>query len=311
VCRYGGAPGGKATAGMSEFLGELGKKLAERWVTLLAIPGLLYLAAATLAVALGQSHALDVHELTGQIAKWAASPALKSTGGAILIIAAVLAGSVVAGLAAAAVGRLTEIVWTLPGRRGPARWLAEWRRRRFQAAKQIADDPNASEAQVRKAMATADRICLIEASRPTWIGDRLRACQARVKRTYGIDLNAAWPRLWLVAPEVVRQEISAARSAYSASARLVGWALLYLVLGIWWWPAAPIALIVGTAAIIKARLSTRDLADLIESAVDLHAADLAAQLGQAVTGPVTPGIGKKLTTRMSKTRWNPQSPMAD
>jgi hypothetical protein len=296
---------------MSEFLGEIGKKLAERWVTLLAIPGLLYLAAATLAVALGEGHAVDVGSLTGLITKWAASPALKSPGGAILIVAAVLAGSVVAGLAAAALGRLTEIMWTLPGRRRPARWLTDWRRKRSQAAKKIADDPAATQAQVRKAIETADRICLIEPGRPTWVGDRLRACQARVSRTYGLDLNAAWPRLWLVVPDVVREEISAARDAFSASARFAGWAVLYLVLGIWWWPAVPIALIVATAAIIKARLATRDLADLIESAVDLHAADLAAQLGQTVTGPVTPGVGKKLTTRMGKNRWDPQSPTAD
>ena len=311
MCRHGGSSCGKAVAGMSEFLGEIGKKLAERWVTLLVIPGLLYVAVATLAVALGQTYALDVRSLTGQITRWAASAALKSTGGAILIIAVVLAGSVVAGLTAAALGRLTEIVWTLPGRRRPARWLANWRRRRSQAAKRVADDPTSSEAQVRKAIATADGICLIEADRPTWIGDRLRACQARVKRTYGIDLNSAWPRLWLVVPGVVREEISAARNAFSGSARLAGWALLYLVLGIWWWPAAPIALIVGAAAMIKARLATRDLADLIESAVDLHAADLATQLGQTVTGPVTQGIGRKLTTLMGKARWDPQSPMAD
>ncbi|MER5626420.1 hypothetical protein ABT061_35860 [Streptosporangium sp. NPDC002544] len=31
---------------MNGFLSEIGKKLAERWVTLLALPGLLYLAAA-------------------------------------------------------------------------------------------------------------------------------------------------------------------------------------------------------------------------------------------------------------------------
>ncbi len=37
---------------MTEFLGEIGKKLAERWVAFLAVPGFLYLAAVTAAVVL-------------------------------------------------------------------------------------------------------------------------------------------------------------------------------------------------------------------------------------------------------------------
>ena len=121
-----------------------------------------------------------------------------------------------------------------------------------------------------KAMARADRICLVEADRPTWIGDRLRACHVRIDRAYGLDLNAAWPRLWLIVPDTVRTELGAARDAFSSAARLTAWAILYLILGIWWWPAIPIALITGTTAIIKAHLATDNLADLIESTVDLH-----------------------------------------
>ena len=296
---------------MTEFLGEIGEKLGERWVAFLAISGFLYLAAVTAAVVLGQDHALDFQSLSRQIIKWAGSAGLKSTGGVVLIAGAVLAGSVVAGLAAAALGRLTERAWTIPGRRRPAKWLTDWRRARSLRAKRIADDPASSQEQVRKAIAQADRICLVDADRPTWLGDRLRASDVRVRRTYGLDLAAAWPRLWLITPDVVRTEISAAREAFTAAARLTGWSVLYLILVIWWWPAAPIALIVGTTGVVKARRAVGDLADLVESAVDLHGRELAAQLGRATTGQLTADVGGELTSLMRKSRWDPNSPLAD
>lgn len=280
-------------------------------MTFLAVPGLLYLAAVAAAVALGQDHAADYRLLSRQIGRWAGSAALRSVGGALLIAAAVLAGSVVAGLAAAALGRLMERAWVTPGGRRPAKWLTAWRRRRSREAKRVADDPASTSGQVRKAIASADRISLVEAERPTWIGDRLRAAQVRVLRTYGLDLGAAWPRLWLIVPDVVRAEIGAARDSYAAAARLTGWSVLYLILAIWWWPAAPIAVIAGAAGVAKARSAASDLADLVESAVDLHGRDLAAQLGVTVTGTLTAAQGRELATLMRKSRWDPQSPLAD
>jgi hypothetical protein len=91
---------------MTGFLAEVGQKLADRWAALVAVPGLLYLAAGTVAAVLGQGHALSYPDLSRKIAAWAASPALRSAGGTALVIAAVLAGSVAAGLAAAAGGKL-------------------------------------------------------------------------------------------------------------------------------------------------------------------------------------------------------------
>jgi hypothetical protein len=82
---------------MTGFLGEIGQKLADRWAALLVVPGLLYLAAVTAAAVLGQAHALSYPDLSRKIAVWAASPASKSPGGTVLIVAAILAGSVVEG----------------------------------------------------------------------------------------------------------------------------------------------------------------------------------------------------------------------
>ncbi len=295
---------------MTGFLGEIGQKLADRWAALLAVPGLLFLAAVTATAVLGQAHALSYPDLSRKIAAWAASPASKSVGGTVLIVAAILAGSVVAGLAATAGGRFIEILWTLPGKRVPARWLADFRRNRSRKAKAVADT-STDPAAVDKAIARADRICLIQADRPTWIGDRLRACRVRIERANGLDLNAAWPRLWLIVPDTVRTELGTARDAFTAAARLTAWAVLYLILGIWWWPAIIIALITGATAIIRAHQATGNLADLIESTVDLHSSDLATQLGEQTPGQVSPVTGRRLTTQMRKSRWEPGSPLAD
>lgn len=296
---------------MTGLLAEVGQKLADRWAALLAMPGLLYLAAATAAAVLGQGHAVSYPVLDQKITGWADGPVLKSAGGTVLIVAVVLAGSVVAGLTAAAGGRFIENLWTLPGKHAPGSWLVRRRRERSRRYKSVADT-SGDAAEVRKAIARADRICLIEAARPTWIGDRLRACHVRIERTYGLDLNAAWPRLWLIVPDTVRTELGTVRDAFSAAARLTAWAALYLTLAIWWWPAAPIALITGVVAAGKARLATGNLADLIESAVDLYIRDLAVQLGEEATpGSLTTAIGERLSARMRKDRWDPNSPLAD
>lgn len=296
---------------MTGFLDEIGKKLAERWVALLAVPGLLYLAAVTAGAVLGQDHALDYPALSRQVTQWTDSPSLRSAGGTVLIIAGILAGSVLAGVAAAAAGQITQMVWMARGDRWPGRWLTGWRRARSQKYKRVADDPAATREQVRKAIEKADRICVIAPDRPTWIGDRLRACQVRTRRVYGIDLNTAWPRLWLVLPDVARAEISAAHDAFRFAARLTGWSAMYLVLGFWWWPALPVAVITQATALIKGRTATGTLADLLEAAVDLYSRDLAARLSNTGDSLEFPAAGRRLTTLMRKSRWDSHSPMAD
>src|SRR5487761_1454229 len=147
---------------MTGFLDEVGKRLA--------VPGLLYLAAVTAGAVLGQGRALDYPVLARQVTRWAASPSLRSAGGTALIIAGILAGSVLAGAVAAAAGQGTQMLWVARGERWPGRWLTGWRRSRSQKHKQIADDPTATPEQVRNAMRKADRICVIAPDRPTWIG---------------------------------------------------------------------------------------------------------------------------------------------
>ncbi|MEV4174711.1 hypothetical protein AB0J69_35590, partial [Nonomuraea sp. NPDC049709] len=170
---------------MTGFLVEVGKRLAERWIGLLALPGLLYFAVAGAAWTLGQRHPFDGALLSAQISAWAGEPTLRTAGGLALAALAAIAGSVGVGLAASVLGWLAERLWSVPGSRPPAKWVAEWRRGRSRAA--IRDAERARTPQdARNAIARAERICPVEADLPSWIGDRFRACRLRVLLTYGL-----------------------------------------------------------------------------------------------------------------------------
>jgi hypothetical protein len=71
--------------------------------------------------------------------------------------------------------------------------------------------------------------------------------------------------------------------------------------------------VTGALEVGKGRLAAGNLADLIESesAMDLYSGDLATQLGEQASGPVSPAVGGRLTTRMRNDRWDPGSPLAD
>jgi hypothetical protein len=93
---------------MSAFLSELGSKLADRWLSLLILPGALYLAVATAAGVLGWGHALDLHLLTTTLTAWAKAPPATTAGGQVVLIAGVLAGAAAVGLTAQALGSGAE-----------------------------------------------------------------------------------------------------------------------------------------------------------------------------------------------------------
>ncbi|MGV9535821.1 hypothetical protein ACWDR9_19590, partial [Streptosporangium sandarakinum] len=134
----------------------------------------------------------------------------------------------------------------------------------------------------------------------TWIGDRLYAMDRRVHDAYDLDLTGAWPRLWLVIPDTARAELTAARDAHAAAARLAGWAVLYLSVAAVWWPAVLVAMVVGATAWARARATTASLADLVEASVDLYGRDLAVQLGLPGDGPMSRETGLAITSTLRK-----------
>ncbi|NUT47723.1 MAG: hypothetical protein HOV94_10515, partial [Saccharothrix sp.] len=151
---------------MNGFLAELGKKLAERWVTLLALPGVLFLATALTAVVLGHAHALDWRRLV------AAVPAGVTPTRLALPAVAVLVAASAVGLAAQGAGHLLERA-LLSDARGPLRVLAKRRQRRWAARDEAYEEaPDADRAELAH---RRNRVGLARPERFTWVGDRVRA----------------------------------------------------------------------------------------------------------------------------------------
>jgi hypothetical protein len=300
---------------MTGFLAGLGTKLAEKWVALLVLPGLVYLSAAAVAVILGHRHALGLSLLASDIDRLAARPASSNAGVILLTATAALAASATVGLLASALGSVLEWSWHRPEHRWLSSWLTRNRRSRWQRAdhaadRHIADDVRNhswnSTASARLSPATAralarrDAIAPEPPAGPTWIGDRFRALAVRVRRAYALDVHAVWPSLWLLLPDQPRAEITAARDAHTAASRLGGWAVLYLLLGTVWWPALVAAVLLAAMAWYRARRTAQTLAELIEAAVDCHARDLATRLGFDCEGPLPRHVGVTMTDLLNK-----------
>jgi hypothetical protein len=294
------------------FGAELGKSLADKWLSLLALPGALYLAVSATAGVLGQSQTLNVSRLVRQITAWAHDPAVTTAGGQIVLLAALLAASVATGLVARALGAAIERGVLAADWRswpGPARVLA---RRRTQARQRRWDeahreysgrwaesaralalnhrlDPEARQAALR----TRTAISVERPDRPTWSGDRIRAVSVRLLRDHRLDLALLWPHMWLILPDVERNEIIATRSAVARATELGAWAVLYAALAYVWWPAGLIAVLLGMAARWRTRDATDGYARLVEAAVRLHARELAQLLGIDDTGPLPADAGDR------------------
>lgn len=298
---------------MIGFLTELGTKIADRWMNLLVLPGLLWIAALAAGLRLGQEHPIDVARLRSWLDQIAAQPASHDIATVALTAAAVLLASTAVALAASALGAILQRLWVLPGDLPPAAWLRRHRQHRWQQATvrlktAIARaahpdihcaEPAEAARRARGAQRRRARIGPAQPTRPTRIGDRFHATALRIRHHNGFDLDLVWPRLWTVLPDTLRTDLTTAQDAYAAAARLVGWSILYLALTAAWWPAVLVSLIIFWNAAMRARASADVLADLIETAADLHAKDLATTLDLPLPGIPDPAeLGRSITQRL-------------
>jgi hypothetical protein len=156
-------------------------------------------------------------------------PAYGQSG--VLIVAALvtlLLLSVGIGLIAQALaGAMNELatVGGPAGLRRYARGLASWRLRRWTRAHEQVNGGSGPSRDER--IAARNRIALQPPRRPTWIGDRLDAADARVWQSYRLDLTFCWPRLWLVIPESSRQAGQAGKDQFDTAMLVGAWAVLY------------------------------------------------------------------------------------
>jgi hypothetical protein len=105
---------------------------------------------------------------------------------------------------------------------------------------------------------------------PTALGNTLRARERTPERKYGLDAVICWPRLWPLLPEIVRSDLTTARSSLDRMVEFWFWGLLFLVWTIWNPWAALISLFWMILAYGMIRQAAMAYGDLLESAFDLH-----------------------------------------
>jgi len=162
------------------LLTELGKKLADRWLSLLVLPGLLYLGALIVAHTLGWTHSFDAVRITSQINHWTTSSAVRTASELVTILIVALLGAAGVGLAAQALG--TFIEWF---------WLSESQTRIGTRVRIAVVDSVTVRADSPRTEAPPS----VNAVRATWMGNQIQAAINRLHREYRLDLATIWPYL--------------------------------------------------------------------------------------------------------------------
>ncbi|TMR21985.1 hypothetical protein ETD86_13235 [Nonomuraea turkmeniaca] len=292
---------------MTGFLAELGKKVAERWVAVLILPGLVFTAVATTAVVLGQRNWADAGLLWRRLIEFttaAGGQQQADLARTTVLLLVLLVASTGIGFVARSLGKPVEHL--LAGRwpffaRPLAAALTERRRRTWNRLKREYQNAEADgdHARLGELAETRNAVALTEPRRPTWTGDRLHAPATRVRKQYGLDLDAAWPRLWLLLPDSAREPLTESRRRFDEATALGGWSVLYAALGVVWWPSAVIGLCVALVAWRRARAETEVYAELVEATVDVYLDDLLERFDDE-TRPIRPGRGRTVSERFRK-----------
>jgi hypothetical protein len=303
---------------VAELLLGIGQKLGEKWLASLVVPGLLYVAAVVAAYVLGWNHAVDISMLMARISAWSNNAAARSAGGVVVVAAIALLSGMGAALAAEALGTAIAQCWIAehwprwPAPvRAVARRMVDARASRWDKASRdyraevdrIGRNQALAAAEIEKEQPydLADlyypvaRLSRDRPVRPTWMGDRICAVTAALRTRYGLDLATVWPALSLTMPAEASAAIDDARLAYRRASVLAGWALLYLAVGIAWWPALGIAVVAAGIAVYRARMAVEGYSLLAEAAVVLYTPDLLRALGITHTGELNDRAGNAIT----------------
>jgi hypothetical protein len=265
---------------LNSFWEGLGNKLAERWTVLL--PAIAFWAGGLIGWFPGHGGVSRLEQLERALAAHSVAVLVAVAAAAVLLV--VLSTAVVRAVTLPVL-RLLEGYW-------PS-WLAPLRRRLIQqqaravdtaerrfselAAKLDADTASPEERgeyvaldrQLRRVPSEPDR-SVPQRRMPTRLGNTLRAAETWPVDKYGLDPVKCWPRLWLLLPESVRQELVDARAGLDAAGAAVLWGVLFVGWTVWAWWAAPVGLLTALAAYRQVVRAAEVYGDLVESAFDLH-----------------------------------------
>lgn len=269
---------------MDKLLSGLGTKLAERWINLLALPGVLFTVVLAFSWWVHPVGAIDLDALGRRLTEIVVpkqSAQLAVAAGVGAVIATVCAGI------AAEVSRPIARMWTGRGRLAmvPLRPFLRRRIRKTRAAAPVGYD-------------VPERYLPARATR---IGDHIRLAEQRIAAQYGVALVRVWPRLWHMSNADERAMTQHAWDRYTAATLRAAWAVGYLLVGLLWWPAAVAGLLLYLSALAAARRAAADLQAAIEALTDVKLLDLAAAVGISLAhGKFTASDGVALETVLDK-----------
>jgi hypothetical protein len=286
---------------VSILLDTLAKRLDERWATLLTAPGLLFAAVAGIAAILGRETWTSWQTINFRVQRviaWIDHGPVR----AVLVIVLVGAVALAATTAVRWLAALVQRAWLAEPPFRVAVGARTWvRAQRWNRLDKKATDATTDTKRDRY-LARRNAIGLAPPARPTWIGDCMAAADIRIRSEYGLELASAWPRLWLLLPDQVKAEVRTATDSWQRAAEQAAWGLLYLALGVWWWPALAIGACAYFTGWPQGRASIRALAALVEAVVDLHGRDLLIALDPTAStaGRLTPAAGIVITAQLRK-----------
>ena len=179
---------------MIGIITEFGKRVSTRWVTAILLPGSLWVIVFGIAVVLGHGSPFDLARLVAET-EALGDEFVRHPGRAVVAVVLAVAGAGVAGTVATGLGRLAQ------------RWFL---RRRFLTGGLITRSrwSRRSRALAAARRAGVDPVAAYLPQRPTWLGDRVRLVEARVRAQYHVDARLVWPRLWLLLDEDTRRPIA-------------------------------------------------------------------------------------------------------
>jgi hypothetical protein len=97
--------------------------------------------------------------------------------------------------------------------------------------------------------------------------------------------------------------VQAANTEFQAAAVVTGWGMLYLVVGMWWFPATIAGTCVVGAGWLRGREHAATLSALIEATVDTHLALLLSALNQPLPGSgMTTELADRVNDQLHKGR---------
>lgn len=265
---------------LDDFWQSLATDLASRWVAL-AAPATIFWLGGLLAWSTHHGGFAGIIDL---LATLSSQPGLIQVSIVVVALLAVAASAV-------AVNRMTDFVLPLLEGYWPkctepilnrAIAFKVSRARRMQAEWEVLATrlANASPADLRRYLKLDNQLRLTVPGNqnlmmPTRLGNILRAAEGQPYDRYGLEITVVWPRLWLVLPDSVRGDLTAARTGLNSSVAVFIWCILFCGFSVWSGLAAAFGISAALATyfvLLPSRAAT--FGSLFESTFDIHRSDL-------------------------------------